>query len=1272
MAAETGDDFAGTERFEVVRRLGAGGMGVVYEALDRERNTTVALKTLRTLKPDALLRFKQEFRALADIQHPNLVGLGELFEDRERWFFTMEMVHGIHFLDYLRRADDLGDSKADGSGGAGPHSAVSTDTEDTADQSTVDVPDHGPRVAPRAPGGKLASGADEGRIRAAFAQLALGLAALHRAQKVHRDIKPSNIMVTPEGRVIVLDFGLVADLLNLVPESHLVGTFSYMAPEQAGLKAVGPAADWYSVGVLLYQALTGRLPVTGAAREVLVLKQAFEPAAPHVLAEVPDDLDDLAIRLLRIDPGARPTGPEILRLLHTEETAYLASAKGHTSHFVGRRMELDALRKAFAMTRKERGVTFFVHGESGVGKSALIRHFTDGLVAADGHATVFACRCYERESVPYKAVDGIIDALSRWLSTLPEGALGAVLPRQRGLIGQVFPVMRRIEAVAHAPRPEPGALDPQVLRARLFFALRDLFTRVAEHRPLVLVIDDLQWADADSLALLSDVMRHPGAPRLLLVATMRAAFASEQRAAEAKGESVALRSVDEIAALFTGDVRRLHIEALPPDDARELVGALLRDAGAGTEVSAEAVATEAGGHPLFIDELVRHKLLLGEHAGPLRLQEALRARVARLDAGARHLLELTVVAGAPLAQEVAAAAAKIDLGELTRRVAVLRAGNLARTAGARRTDTLEPYHDRVREAVLIGLDAATERALHLRLALALEASHAGDPESLAEHWRGAGDAEKAATYAVWAAAQAAEALAFDRAARLYQLALELRPREGEEGASMRGRLGEALANAGRGAEAAAAYLAAAAMAGSLEALDLRRRAADQFLRSGHIDEALATFRVVLQAVGMEMPDSARGALAAFLFRRAQIRLRGLRYDQRDEARIAPEDLTRIDTCWSASAGLGLVNTILGQYFQARCLLLALDAGEPNRVQRVLAMEAAYSSTEGGKSQRRTAELVGMAHSMAEKLDQPYARAFATLCEGAAATLEGRWKTAHEACERAEATFRDRCTGVTWEMETLRWLSLWSLSYLGGLAELGRRVPARLREARDRGDLYAAVCHSTGLATLVWLAEDDPETAVARSRDALARWSQKTFHVEHWWALLGERQVELYTGDAEAAYRNVHAQWGALDSSLLLMVQLTRLEATHLRARSALALARVRRSEQRTLCREVEQDAGRLLKERMPWCNPLVALLRAGAAATQGDLARAESLLREATTGLEAGHMALYAAAARWQRGRLVGGDEGRAAVAAAEAWMSEQGIVDRARMAAMLAPGFSD
>src|SRR6185312_837605 len=108
-------------------------------------------------------------------------------------------------------------------------------------------------------------------------------------------------------------------------------------------------------------------------------------------------------------------------------------------------------------------------------------------------------------------------------------------------------------------------------------------------------------------------------------------------------------------------------------------------------------------------------------------------------------------------------------------------------------------------------------------------------------------------------------------------ALDLLPREGEEGARQRLRLGDALANAGRGAEAAAVYLAIVPEVSPVEALDLRRRAADHLLRSGHVDEAMAHYGVVMKAIGMEMPESPRAALAAFLFRRAHVRLRGLHF-----------------------------------------------------------------------------------------------------------------------------------------------------------------------------------------------------------------------------------------------------------------------------------------------------------------------------------------------------------------------------------------------------------
>ena len=237
-------EFNGTTRFVLKRRLGEGGMGVVWEALDRERLTPVALKTLRTLAPETLLRFKHEFRALQDLSHPNLVSLGELIEEDGQWFFTMELVRGESLLAWVRRDDRF----------------------------------------------------DEPRLRAAFAQLATGLAALHARGLVHRDVKPSNVLVAEDGRVVVLDFGVVAEVSTHEEGGGIVGTAAYMAPEQAAGGPVGAASDWYAFGAVLHQALTGMLPFSGRRTSE---NDRELPPPRRWSAAVPEDLDALVRSLLR-------------------------------------------------------------------------------------------------------------------------------------------------------------------------------------------------------------------------------------------------------------------------------------------------------------------------------------------------------------------------------------------------------------------------------------------------------------------------------------------------------------------------------------------------------------------------------------------------------------------------------------------------------------------------------------------------------------------------------------------------------------------------------------------------------------------------------------------------------------------------------------------------------------------------------------------------------------------------------------------------------------
>ncbi|MFY9550640.1 MAG: serine/threonine-protein kinase, partial [Thermoanaerobaculia bacterium] len=209
------EDFAGTERFLIRRRLGAGAYGVVYEAFDREHGNTVALKTLRHGNVDALYRLKREFRALADIAHPNLATLYEMLTDHERWFFTMELVDGANFLRAVRRDPSPQKVRALGS------TASETPSEETRTAAPNTVP-------------LTSAPFDADRLRSALAQAVSGISALHAAGKLHRDIKPSNVLVTREGRLVLLDFGLVADQgpPGLDRSLSFAGTPAYMSPEQ--------------------------------------------------------------------------------------------------------------------------------------------------------------------------------------------------------------------------------------------------------------------------------------------------------------------------------------------------------------------------------------------------------------------------------------------------------------------------------------------------------------------------------------------------------------------------------------------------------------------------------------------------------------------------------------------------------------------------------------------------------------------------------------------------------------------------------------------------------------------------------------------------------------------------------------------------------------------------------------------------------------------------------------------------------------------------------
>jgi tRNA A-37 threonylcarbamoyl transferase component Bud32 len=1202
--------------FEILGEQGRGGMGVVYKALDRKRNQTVALKTMQVPHAAALVRFKQEFRALADVSHRNLVMLYELVHDGVQWFFTMEFVEGTDFLTYVREA--------------------------------------------------------QGRLRPALRQLAEGVAALHAAGILHRDLKPHNVLVTDEGRVVLLDFGLAAELdrdgLHASTTQHLLGTIPYMSPEQGAAQPLSPASDWYSVGVILYEILTGRFPFTGSAAQILRDKDLYEPPPPRDRAgDVPEDLNSLCADLLRRQPRQRPGAAEILRRLGdslAEGAPPILRRQGVS--LVGREPHLHTLAGVLAEVRQGHTVAVYVAGRSGAGKSVLVQHFLDMI--GGQNVVILSGQCYEQETVPFKAFDSLIDGLTRYLRRLPDAEMKAVLPRDFLALVRIFPVLRQLQGDATSPRAAV-ILDPQEVRRRAFAALRELLARLGDRRPLVLCIDDLQWGDAESAALMAELLRAPDPPVLLLLGCYRSEEpeASPFLRAWARSRQSTCGAVDQ---------RELAVDALAEAEARQMALHLLGQEDPAAQVCAAAVARESGGNPFFVSELVRHVRTREEAGrgpilqGDVTLDQAVWCRVQRLPEGARNLLAVVAVAARPLRQEDALGAA--DLGsESLSALATLRANHLLRNVGVAGAELLATYHDRVRESVVAHLPPETVRRTHHRLAVVLEATSQADPELLAAHFLGAGKSAAAGIYYALAAERAAGALAFDRAAQLFRAAIRCSPEERVDHRAMRVQLADALANAGRGGEAAREYQAAMAGAVPSEALMLRRQAAYQWLISGHIDEGIDTIREVLREVGMKLPSPGHQALWSLLWQRFCLRLRGMQYLRREVSQVPPELLKRVDACWSACAGLSMVDPLRAAAVQALHLRLALQAGEPYRLARAMALEAGHLSIAGEASNRRVRPLLENARILAENASDPHARGLVLAVEGIAALLAGRWRYSLGRLDLGAHILRDQCTGVAWELDTARSMALDCLFHLGESAELRRRYLDLHRESQERGNRYLLTSLISGWGSFHFLVDDNPDGIREQLHLGRNELPQTAFHLKHSVFSFHEAQLDLYLGNSRAAQDRVRAAWSATTSLQLLRIQYLRIHFRQVRARCDLAAACAGHGNN-PLLRSVERDAVQLEREKVPWSQAFASLIRAGRHSIGGDLIQAKRLLVESIARLEAADMHLYAAAASRRLGQLRGGDEGRALIEQADTWMRQQEIKNPARWTAMLAPGFPD
>jgi tetratricopeptide (TPR) repeat protein len=320
----------GMERYSLLRELGAGASARVFLALDTQQQRLVALKQLHAnIAFAGSARMKREFRALSSLKHQNIVSVLDYGERSGAPYLALEYIEGITLHTWLEQQPDL-----------------------TA-------------------------------VVAVFAQLCDALSVVHQAGLLHRDLKPENVMLTQNKTVKLMDFGLSKAgnaSLVLTREGAMVGTVLYMSPEQCRGADLDPRSDLYSLGVMLYQALTGRLPFySDSLAEVLLLHLQATPRNPKEhRGDIPTHLETLVLHLLSKDPSQRPPSAEaVAAILRGQQ----AKSRGNQAQLlsapmIGRANELATLRRALMPPHS----LVALLGEAGMGKTRLLRE----LEAATG------------------------------------------------------------------------------------------------------------------------------------------------------------------------------------------------------------------------------------------------------------------------------------------------------------------------------------------------------------------------------------------------------------------------------------------------------------------------------------------------------------------------------------------------------------------------------------------------------------------------------------------------------------------------------------------------------------------------------------------------------------------------------------------------------------------------------------------------------------------------------------------------------------------------
>lgn len=716
-------------RYLVISLLGRSEISQVYKVIDLTTEQTLALK-LFSDHSNGISHLQHEFRFLSSLRHPNLVQVYHFGGEQDMHFFTMDLVEGTDFLSACRDA------------------------------------------------------VLEERLRLA-AKLCRALEYIHQNDIIHLDLKPSNVLVSATGEVKLTDFGL-AHSSKHQGLLRVAGTPQYMSPEVIAGQMPDGRSDLYSLGVLLYQVFSGRLPFEASTTEELVKQHILKaPQPPKVFNPgIPDEMQLLILRLLAKDPNERPASAnEVIQEVNRGfgldlplESGQAVSRNLFLSRLVGRDKELVDLYQALQLASGGHGTCVFISGETGIGRTRLLSEFA--LQAQLNDAQVFWTRCYSAESSAYEPV---VQLLSQLLplaqSFCPEVVsfygpeLMTLLPHWRGL-----PEIRE--------HPLPTQLPPHETKLRLLDAITNFVFKTFEvlpTKPSVVIFEGLHWIDAESLDAIYHLGRNASRSRVLLVGSMRSDDIDEHHPLLGLVERLSLENQAE----------QIYLKRLTQAEVTALLAGIFNHA-EGLEPLSAKIFAETEGNPLLIEEAVFFLLESGQvrrrlgqwQIDPFSVQslalpdgfrQGLDRKLRALNPQQTKALQAIAVMGRPVSEKMLAFVMEEPEDRVTEELIHLKGRNLIVQIDTADGPLFGMHHSRIEREVTAGLDPGLSAALHLRAARLLEQlgpSTYQDFIELARHHERAGQDEIAKSCHLRAASLLADH-APDQAIVHYQAALKL-------------------------------------------------------------------------------------------------------------------------------------------------------------------------------------------------------------------------------------------------------------------------------------------------------------------------------------------------------------------------------------------------------------------------------------------------------------------------------------------------------------------